>query len=183
MTERKGDWLQTYTGLAYWPLDPRADEVRIEDIAHALSQLCRYTGHCKRFYSVAEHSVHVSRLVPPEHALTGLLHDATEAYINDLNRPLKYQLPEYRRVEDTNWRVIAEKFGLPFVMPRAVKDVDGTMLWAERRELFHGDAPRAWGMGVPEPNPYPELGAIGLPPTTAKWHFLARYRELTKVAV
>lgn len=178
MSERKGDWLQTYTGVAYWPLDPRADEVRIEDIAHALSQLCRYTGHCKRFYSVAEHSIHVSRLVPPEHALTGLLHDATEAYINDLNRPLKYQLPQYRQVEDINWLVMAEKFGLPVEMPPCVKQADGAMLWAERRALFMTDAPLAWGMGVPEPNPYPELGYIGWSPEVAKFVFLRRFAEL-----
>lgn len=179
--DRKGDWLQTYTGVAYWPLDPREDEVRIEDIAHALSQLCRYTGHCRRFYSVAEHSVHVSRLVPPEHALTGLLHDATEAYINDLNRPLKYQIPQYRQIEDINWRVLATKFGLPAEMPKEVKDADGAMLWAERRQLFLMEPPHSWGMGVSEPNPYPALGHLGLDPTDARYFFIERFVELTKV--
>src|SRR5258708_302056 len=87
--DRRGNWMQTYTGRAYWPADPRAEDVCIEDIAHALSLLCRYTGHCKRFYSVAEHSILISQVVPPEYAFFGLMHDAQEAYINDLARPIK----------------------------------------------------------------------------------------------
>ena len=69
VSARKGDWMQTYTGRQFWPIDPRANEVHIEDIAHALSMMCRYNGHCRTFYSVAEHSVLVSQHVPPEHAL------------------------------------------------------------------------------------------------------------------
>ena len=79
-TSRNGDWLQTFTGKAFFPLDPRPEEMDIFDIAHALSNLCRYGGHCNKFYSVAEHSVLVSilcRLYYGEQvALQGLLHDA-----------------------------------------------------------------------------------------------------------
>ena len=81
---RNGSWLQTYTGIQFWPLDPRPEEIDIQDIAHALSLLCRFNGHCQRFYSVAEHSVHVSTILAPEFGLWGLLHDAAEAYLSDI---------------------------------------------------------------------------------------------------
>src|SRR5438128_12538670 len=84
----RGDWMQTYTGRAFYPLDPRLDDICIEDIAHALSMLCRYGGQCQEFYSVAEHSVLMSYAVNPQHALWALLHDATESYMGDLIRPL-----------------------------------------------------------------------------------------------
>lgn len=97
MNERKGDWIQTYTGRQFWPLDPKPEEVCIEDIAHALSQQCRYAGHTIRFYSVAQHSVEIALRVPRAAALWGLLHDAAEAYLVDLPRPVKYLMPAYKR--------------------------------------------------------------------------------------
>ncbi len=78
MSARIGNWLQTYSGIAYWPLDPRPEEVTIEDIAHHLSLICRFGGAVRRFYSVVEYSVLVSRVGPPVYALQCLLHDATE---------------------------------------------------------------------------------------------------------
>src|SRR5262245_27549306 len=105
MSQRIGDWMQTISGRKFWPLDPRPEEVCIEDIGHALSLVCRFGGHCHTFYSVAEHSVRVSLLAEDmakssAHwtdenirmiALSGLLHDAAEAYIGDMVRPLKRQ--------------------------------------------------------------------------------------------
>ncbi|VTU01022.1 Uncharacterized protein OS=Fibrella aestuarina BUZ 2 GN=yfdR PE=4 SV=1 [Gemmataceae bacterium] len=88
-TDRKGDWIQTYSGRRFWPLDPRPGEVDILDISHALANTCRFTGHCKQFYSVAQHSVLASRVVKPEAALAALLHDAAEAYMGDIARPWK----------------------------------------------------------------------------------------------
>jgi hypothetical protein len=95
---RKGDWIQTFTGKQFWPLDPRPDEVYIEDIAHALGNICRFNGHCLRFYSVAEHCFHVSHKVVPGLALMGLLHDAAEAYVCDVVRPVKPYLKEYKKI-------------------------------------------------------------------------------------
>jgi hypothetical protein len=87
--DRRGDWMQTFTGRAFYPLDPRPEDIDPVDIAHALSLICRYGGHSSRFYSVAEHCVLMSHAVAPEHALWALLHDATEAYLGDMIRPLK----------------------------------------------------------------------------------------------
>lgn len=87
--ERKGDWMQTYTGRKFWPLNPRAEEVYIEDIAHSLALSCRFNGHCKVFYSIAQHSVLVSQIVKPTQQLIALLHDSAEAYLGDIIRPIK----------------------------------------------------------------------------------------------
>lgn len=176
MSARKGDWIQTYTGRAYWPLDPRADEIDIEDIAHALSQICRYSGHCEYFYSVAEHSWHVSHMVPREHALAGLLHDGTEAYLLDMPRPVKRFMPEYQALEDLNWCVLASKFGLPEEMPASIKEADNGILMVEKQLLF-GPEPMPWAFHAPLPHPPPVLhlwtSAI------AKKRFLDRFDELT----
>ncbi|NTF69350.1 hypothetical protein G6L81_15715 [Agrobacterium rhizogenes] len=125
---RQGDWMQTFTGRQYWPCDPRADEVFIEDIAHSLSLQCRYAGHCILHYSVAEHSVLIARWLRqhygPLTAFYGLLHDATEAYCVDVPRPIKPSLTNYKAIENRNWLVIAERYGLPADMPDAVHEAD-----------------------------------------------------------
>lgn len=182
-TPRKGNFMQTWSGSLYWPLDPRAEEVHIEDLAHHLSQICRYTGACEEFYSVAEHSVHVSYIAPPEMALLGLLHDATEAYLNDLNRPVKHdpELAGYRRVEALNWRVIAARFGLPEVMPEDIHVADAAMLAAERRVLMKPlpqVTTHAWMMGDVQPPAKVDIWCW--PPKFAKQMFLRRYEELTR---
>ena len=134
--ERAGDWMQMNSGIAFWPLDPRPAEVLIEDIAHSLSLLCRFGGHCRSFYSVAEHSVHVSRLCPPEHRLWGLLHDASEAYVIDMPRPLKRCLPDYGVIEDRVHRAVAARFDLSPEIPASVKQADEAMLLAEAWQLI-----------------------------------------------
>jgi len=133
--ERKGDWMQTYTGRQFWPLDPRADEVHIEDIAHALSMQCRYAGHCKRFYSVAEHSVHLARHVSPANALWALLHDASEAYLVDVPRPVKPYLAGYKDAEAKVMAAVCERFGLPHKMPAEVHWADTAIIGDERANM------------------------------------------------
>lgn len=136
--EREGGWIQLISGEPFWPLDARPEDIHISDIAWSLGMQCRFGGHCLRRYSVAEHSVLVSRLVPPKYALWGLLHDATEAYLVDLPRPIKRCLPEYSRHEDDLARVIAERFGLPWPMPEDVKIADTGALLIERAQLMAG---------------------------------------------
>lgn len=175
--------MQCWRGGLYWPLDPRSEEVFIEDIAHHLGNLCRFTGACEPFYSVAEHSVHVSHIVPRPLALLGLLHDAPEAYINDLNRPTKHdpQMRAYRRIEARNWRVIAMKFGLPEKQPEEIHVADAAMLHVEKLALMKAlpdEMTEAWMMGDLQP-PAP-VTIMGWTPFQAKHEFLMRFRELTK---
>lgn len=148
---RIGDWMQTATGKQFWPIDPRAEEVDILDIAAALSKQCRYGGHCKWTYSVAQHSVYVSHQVPGEHALTALLHDATEAYCVDVPRPLKAFLAGYAAIEARLWAVIAERFGLPEQMPACVHEADNAVLLAEKAQVML-PSPVPWDVkGEPAP--------------------------------
>ncbi|GJE54533.1 hypothetical protein [Methylobacterium thuringiense] len=175
--ERRGDWMQTYTGRRFWPLDPRPEDVAIEDIAHALSLQTRYGGHCLRFYSVAEHSVLLARSATRENALWLLLHDGAEAYLNDMVRPLKRHMPEYRAAEDRVAWAIYERFGLdPANEPREVKDLDNRILMDERAQIMRptGDA---WNYGgATDP-----LGVTieGWAPQLAERAFLGMFSQIT----
>lgn len=172
--ERHGDWMQTYTGRQFWPIDPRADEVCIEDIAHSLSMMCRYAGHCIRFYSVAEHSVLLARAASPENALWALLHDASEAYLVDVPRPVKPFLPGYREAEATVMLAVCDRFGLPWLMPDEVKALDNGILGDEQRQNM-APPPKPWyHNGEP-------IGAVlqFWSPEQAKTEFLAEFARLT----
>lgn len=142
--ERNGDFMQTATGRKFWPMDPHADEIFIEDIAHSLSMQCRYAGHCLRFYSVAEHSVLIARHLAashaPEVALWGLLHDASEAYLIDVPRPVKPYLTGYKMAEAKVMEVVCRRFGLaPFDMPPEVHEADERIIADELVNLVPMD--------------------------------------------
>ena len=131
------DWILTYTGARFAPLEPNANDIDIIDIAHALSNMCRFTGHCREFYSVAQHSVLVAEYLWKRHylkglALTGLLHDASEAYLVDVARPVKHsaEFSFYREIEGKLQTVIYNKFGI-FHEPDAVKHADNHLLDVE----------------------------------------------------
>jgi len=130
-SHRVGDWMQTRGGRQFWPLDPHPEEIHIDDIAAALSKLCRYGGHCLRFYSVAEHCVHVANAAPRDVALAALLHDASEAYLSDVIRPIKSHLANYLAIEADLERAISLRFGTAWPMPSEVKRLDNSILWAE----------------------------------------------------
>ena len=177
--ERVGDWMQTYTGRMFWPLDPRPEEIDIEDIAHALSLQCRFAGHCNRFYSVAEHSVLMSKKVAPEHALWALMHDAAEAYCTDIVRPLKRSLIGYLEIEARIMTAICQKFNLSPVMPTEVKQADNQILNDERDQNMK-PPPADWGLA--------QIGAkdpLGVQlefwsPVHAEAHFLGRAHFLLR---
>ena len=173
--ERSGDWMQTYSGFQFWPLDPRPEEIHVIDIAHSLANQCRYAGHCKSFYSVAQHSVMVSRIVPPEHALWGLLHDAAEAYLVDLPRPVKrYSLigDQYRIVESALMRQVALRFKLSESEPDCVRHADDVALMTEKRDLMPGRLKwRDFAVPLQET-------IIPLNPVEAEGEFLLRAGEL-----
>lgn len=131
---RRGRYIITYTGVRFWPLDPRPEEINIEDIAHSLSMLCRFNGHIKNFYSVSEHCVRVSAECRKENKLCGLLHDASEAYLCDIPTPLKQELPDYLQYEQQLQNVIYEHFGI-FKETEDVKIADKVLLVTEMRDL------------------------------------------------
>lgn len=167
--------MQTFTGRQFYPMDPRAEEIEPVDIAHALSLICRYGGHVKRFYSVAEHCVLMSEEVPAEHALWALLHDATEAYVGDMVRPLKRQLPDYCAAEDRVMVSVAERFGLASAeMPPEVKDADNRILLTERDALMPNTR-YSWAQDGMTPLP---VTVSGWQPREAEARYLARLADL-----
>jgi hypothetical protein len=174
------DWIQTFMGRQFWPLEPRAEDIDIKDIAHALSNLCRYGGHTEQFYSVAQHCVLVSNAVPAEFALYGLLHDASEAYLIDVPRPIKHAegMHAYRRAEARLEEVIYESFGLPRLGMEGLghlKTADNQLLRTEQRDLMK-PAPAEW-------KDY-RVGALKLViepllPHAAEQAYINRFKELT----
>ncbi len=159
---RIGDWIQTFSGLAFYPFDPRASEVSIVDIAHSLASQCRFGGHCRVPYSVAEHSVRVMQvymaLDPDAHPgliLGALVHDAPEAYILDLPKPIKDDpgLSGYRDVEQAVEAVVAEALGLEraWLSSPRVKAADNIVLATEARDIMRAP-PLPWP-AMPEPLP------------------------------
>lgn len=168
-------WIQTYTGKQVWPLNPRVEDVCVEDVAHALANQCRFTGHTRQFYSVAQHSFLASDHCP-EAPLWALLHDAAEAYLCDVSRPVKGYLTNYREAEERLERVIAEKFGLPWPMPEAVKVIDLKLLATERRDLMN-TPPIPW-VSTRDVEPLAER-VVPWPAAVAEDLFLMRFRELT----
>jgi hypothetical protein len=182
MTREEYPYIHTFWHHKFrvgWPLE---EDVCIEDIAHSLSLLCRFTGHVKQFYSVGEHSVRVSYLCPAEHQLWGLLHDAGESYAGDVNRPLKYSpgMEAYRAYEKNVQQVISLRYNLFMEEPKEVKAADDRLLVTEQRDLM-------WGVTSAGNVQKERLhGILPLPETIVPWTpeqtertFLMRFSELT----
>lgn len=129
-------YIETASGKKFHFLNPSPDEIDIIDIAYALSNQCRYNGHCNRFYSVAEHSALVASLVPEKFKLDALLHDAAEAYLSDIPSPVKQFFPEYKKLEQTVMEVIADKFKVPNWNSDIVKKADLQQLCTEAYNLL-----------------------------------------------
>lgn len=122
----------TRTGRFLDVLHPDPDQIDIEDIAAGLGYQPRFTGQMSEFYSLAAHSILVSLLVPPELALQGLLHDAAEAYVNDIPRPVKPLLRDYKPIEDAISQAIMFRYGLSFPLAKEVKDADAVAVCVEQ---------------------------------------------------
>ncbi len=156
-------------------MDPRIEDINIEDIAHALSNQCRFAGHCLRFYSVAEHSILLSHIVPKEDAMWALVHDASEAYLVDVPRPLKPFLIGYKEIESSLMAIICKRFNLPLEMPRSVAVADIAILSDEANQNM-SKPPMQWqtnsdGCGV---------RLSYLCPSEAEDIFLNRYDDLMR---
>ncbi|BCU55262.1 hypothetical protein [Enterobacter kobei] len=171
-------FIQTLSGKHFDYLNAQTDDVDIEDIATALSNICRFAGHLPEFYSVAQHSVLCSQIVPQEYAFEALMHDAAEAYCQDIPAPLKRLLPDYRRIETLVDDLIRSKFGLPLHQSDLVKYADLTMLATERRDLEIDDG-TPWLIleGVPASD---LIQVVPLRPGQAYGLFMKRFNELSE---
>lgn len=168
-------WIQTYTGRRFTPTNPNPDAIVIQDIAHALSMQCRFGGHVKSFYSVAQHCVLVSYICNFEDAFWGLMHDASEAYLVDLPRPLKHsgKLDAYIEFEGKVQAAICKRFGLSEKEPASIKKADTILLVTEARDLLPNKR-SDWELTA-EPLPL-KINPLG--PREAKDMFMKRFYEL-----
>lgn len=178
MDARTGDWMQTFSGRQFWPLDPLSHEIYIEDVAHSLSMQCRFGGHCLQFYSVAEHSVLLARYFANADyhtRLWALLHDASEAYLADVPRPVKPFLPGYKDAEAAAMAAVVERFKmLPLRIPDAVKEADDGILVDEAAQNMAAP-PVAW-------NDSGKALGVNLKfwtPKEAKSEFIAEFQAIT----
>ena len=173
------DWIQTYTGKAFYFMEPEPDMICIEDIAHALSQLCRFGGHTRSFYSVAEHSIlcvaHAATQGADRKAqLWALLHDAAEAYIVDMPRPIKRKLGGYKSIEYGIMDAVCQKFGLSTNAPGIVAEADAAVLNAERLQVMR-PSDKEWSRDLADPA---NVFCVGLTPRSAEQQFLHAYERL-----
>ena len=175
MTPQTVSSIALYNGDFFDFNDPESHDFDIDVISHALANICRFTGHTIRHYSVAEHSVLVSRLLPDRYALDGLMHDAAEAYIGDVSSPLKALLPEYRKIEEKVEKALARHFGTSYPMPDVVKAVDKSLYLAEVRQMTYG-SDKLWSRDKVAP----DVMIAGMQAKDAKQFFLSRFRELTQ---
>ena len=170
------DYVSTFSGNRFYPLRPHIDQVAIEDIAHGLAYQCRFNGQTKTFYSIAQHSLIVASLVPPPLRLAALLHDAAEAYLGDMVKPLKVLLPEFAALEDKVTAIIAATYGIDFSDYAPIKRADLVALATEKRDLMPHSAERwAYLDGIA---PLPGI-IVAMDPGEAKLCFLQRFHELT----
>ncbi len=180
MTTSKA-FIETATGVRFRPLMPRVKDIELRDIVHALSHQCRFSGHCREFYSVAEHSVRVSWLLKawghtPRVQMWGLLHDASEAYLQDVASPLKRteHFAGYREAERKLMRAICDCFEIPRKQPEAVTKADAVLLATEARDLMPY-RPEHWGALTAAP--LPEV-ITPWASREARWKFISTYVEL-----
>jgi hypothetical protein len=173
-----GAWVTTFTARQFFPLSPRAADVDIRDIAHQLSLQVRWSGATREGYSIAQHSFHVAQLVAPEYRLWALLHDASEAYLQDIPSPLKKTatFAPYRAAEALLQVVIYQAFGLMGATPAEVHEADRLMLVAEARDLL--PTPPEWC----QPLARAPFTVEPWPAAKAERVFLNRFEELMRTS-
>lgn len=177
-------FIETRSGLRFCPLEPNVADINIDDIAHALSHQCRFSGHTRVHYSVAEHSVRVSELLekrgyPRIVQLWGLLHDASEAYLVDLPQPLKADAvlgPAYRAAEERLMVAVCHRFGLPLTEPPAVREADLVLLATEARDLMPFK-PEHWSKLTHSPL---ETTIVPWNPSTSRRNLIRRFTRIAE---
>lgn len=172
-------YVSTVSGNRFYPLEPRIDRVAIEDIAHGLAYQCRFNGQTQAFYSVAQHSLVVASLVPTDLRLAALLHDAAEAYLGDMVKPLKVLLPEFAAIEEKVSAIIAGAFGIDFSDYGPIKRADLIALATEKRDLMPHSVER-WAY-LDDIRPLPAT-IVPMDPAQAKQAFLLEFTRLRKAS-
>ena len=191
------EWISTYRNKRVFPFDPDKDTIEIEDIAHSLAMICRWGGHSLTYYSVAEHCVRVADFLYVQAvksgksieeskriAFLGLMHDATEAYVGDIPRPIKgfmyLQTPRgmegFRETEAHVYKVIEEALGLPPYKDgddEIIHEADNILLVTEARDVQHGSG--KWDYWTDQPEPLEGI-IYAMTWEVAKSTFLTRYK-------
>jgi len=157
--------IRTVSGKYIDVFEPKEDDILIEDIAHALSNQCRFGGHLLWYYSVAQHSWQCSKLADQENKLAALMHDASEAYLLDIPSPIKRQLANYKELEDNLMKIIAKKFGFQYPFHPQIKEIDKYMLELEWERLMLGNEVT--------------IDLIPTSPEMSKRLFIEEYRKLS----
>lgn len=157
--------------------EPHVGEVDILDIASPLSKICRFAGHIPVFYSVAQHAVNTSLIVPPEHAFTALMHDTAEAFMNDLPTPLKAAVPAFKALEEKIEADMARRFGFEYPLPPEVKLADLQMLAIEKHYIKADQSHWSVLDGI-EWEHITDCHLMPWQPDVAREAFLERYFEL-----
>jgi 5'-deoxynucleotidase YfbR-like HD superfamily hydrolase len=176
-------FIETFSGTRFQPLNPVVQDIWIEDIAHALSNQCRFSGHTREFYSVAEHCVRCAELLEEwgedeSIQFWGLMHDASEAYLVDLATPLKQSAfgEAYRAAETPLMRAICYRFDMPPTEPERVRFADAVMLATEARDLMP-NRPEHWKNLMAKPH---DNRISAWPPKIAEFRFLEKFHSLEK---
>jgi len=177
----KDQWISLLSGGQFNYNKPEESDVTLDDLATALSNICRFSGHLPYFYSVAQHLVNTSRIVPVEYAFDALMHDTSEAFTNDLPTPLKWALPIFKELEVKIEGAMAEKFGFNFPYDPVVKEADTNMLILEK--LYVKKDMSVWPnyAGIEVDHLLDKVDLKPWQPVRAKREFLDRFYQLTTV--
>lgn len=171
-------WIQTFTGRRFDVFDPNPDHIHLLDIAVALGNTCRFSGHVPYHYSVGQHSLLMSRVVPPAVAMEALLHDAAEAYMGDVPRPIKQGLQDYNAVMEMVETAVAMRFGLVYPWPDEIHAADMRMVITEAHAF--GKDTAGWGIDAA---PYGDVVVAQMNPLDVRGLFIDRFLELESARV
>jgi uncharacterized protein len=178
IVELDDQWIRLLSGAQFNYNRPEESDVTLDDLASALSNICRFSGHLPCFYSVAQHLVNTSRIVPAEHAFDALMHDTAEAFTNDLPTPLKWALPIFKELEVKIETAMSQKFGFNYPYPAAVKEADTNMLILEKLHVKKDDSVWPHYENIVVDHLVDMVDLKPWQPCRAKREFLERYEEL-----
>lgn len=175
--KKSGNYIRTFMNHRFFLDSPEDSVIDIDDIAHALANQCRWSGHTTMFYSVAQHSVLAAQNVEAGWEFEALMHDAAEAYFVDLPTPLKALLPAYKEMQKKTEKYLAEFYDLPFPMSEEVKTADRRMLVTEWNQLFTKTSIGLWVLGDKFKQPAYDIKLVPWSPRRAEEEFLNAFDE------